>query len=331
VACFVLVQLGIVVWGDLRAPGIYDPELAFRLELLRARRAERPERPLLAVLGSSQMVLAFRPERLPPLATADGREALPFNLAHTSAGPIYELLTYRRLLKRGDAPDWLVVEVMPLLLREEWVGVYTHSAVASELRALHSYSSWRRLLSGYLKTRLLPCYLHRRMLLQMYLPGWLEHSPSWLYEPNFDRQGGERTQVLATVPPGFAGRALRASRAQNGLLFPEFQPVLQADAALRKLLRESCRRGVAVCLLLAPESPEFRENYTPQARAQVAAYCRDLAREFGVRWVDAREWLAEDDFADGHHVLLPGQSHFTDRFGREVLTPWVAAPQHGGS
>jgi hypothetical protein len=328
---FVLLQLGFVAWGDFREPGIYDPEFAFRSALLQAQCAERPDRPLLAVLGSSRTVLEFRPERLPALMTADGQEALPFNFAHTSAGPVYGLLTYRRLLQAGHTPRWLVVEVMPLLLREEWVGVYANAAVAGELGSLRKYTVRQRLLSGYVKTRLLPCFRHRRMFLQVYLPRWVPRSSSWLYEPNLDRLGGERRQVMARVDPAAAARGLRESRARDGLLFPDFRPNPRADAALRALLRDSRRRGIAVCLLLAPESPEFRENYTPLAREQVRDYCRSLAEEFGARWVDARTWLAEDDFADGHHVLLPGQTHFTDRLGREVLGPWVAASRAAGS
>jgi hypothetical protein len=46
-------------------------------------------------------------------------------------------------------------------------------------------------------------------------------------------------------------------------------------------------------------------------------------REFGVAVVDARRWLADEEFEDGHHPLLAGQRAFTDRLYREVLVALV--------
>ena len=37
--------------------------------------------------------------------------------------------------------------------------------------------------------------------------------------------------------------------------------------------------------------------------------------------IDARRWVADDGFADAHHLLPGGAADFTNRFGREVLQP----------
>jgi hypothetical protein len=46
---------------------------------------------------------------------------------------------------------------------------------------------------------------------------------------------------------------------------------------------------------------------------------RRLARELSVPLVDARTWIDDDGFSDGHHALPSGADQYTERFAREVL------------
>ena len=46
-----------------------------------------PDRPLLAVIGSSRIGTAFCPSELPPIHDAAGRQVLPFNYSHYGSGP----------------------------------------------------------------------------------------------------------------------------------------------------------------------------------------------------------------------------------------------------
>jgi hypothetical protein len=78
-----------------------------------------------------------------------------------------------------------------------------------------------------------------------------------------------------------------------------------------------------VVLVLTPESREFRSWYAPGSEAQIQAVCARLARDHGTRIVDARTWVPDEDFMDGHHVLPAGAAVFTRRLAREVLTPLV--------
>ena len=50
-------------------------------------------------------------------------------------------------------------------------------------------------------------------------------------------------------------------------------------------------------------------------------FCR---RAFGVPVVDARGWLSDEQFEDGHHPLLAGQQAFTNQLYRDVLLPLTA-------
>jgi hypothetical protein len=44
----------------------------------------------------------------------------------------------------------------------------------------------------------------------------------------------------------------------------------------------------------------------------------ELQKEYAVEVIDARCWVADKDFADGHHVLEGGATTFTTRLCAEV-------------
>ena len=96
-----------------------------------------------------------------------------------------------------------------------------------------------------------------------------------------------------------------------------------SDQALRDLLRLCRRENIGVVLLWLPEASEFRRLYGPQTTATADAYFRGLADEFGVGFVNARDWLPDDAFFDGHHPLIWGAADFSRRLSREVIQPLV--------
>src|SRR5207302_250325 len=106
---FILIQIAWIValegpWLELR-----DPEFAYRLARLREARAERPDSPLLLILGSSRAAAGFRPAALPSCRLPDGREPLVFNFALVGSGPIEELLCWRRLREARIRPDYVAI------------------------------------------------------------------------------------------------------------------------------------------------------------------------------------------------------------------------------
>jgi hypothetical protein len=92
-------------------------------------------------------------------------------------------------------------------------------------------------------------------------------------------------------------------------------------AALRELL-ELCRaEGISAALVLMPEGSEFRSWYPPAARAQIDHFLDELCRDCGAGVIDARLWLADEDFVDGHHPYPQGAARFSARLAREVIAP----------
>jgi hypothetical protein len=86
-----------------------------------------------------------------------------------------------------------------------------------------------------------------------------------------------------------------------------------------------------VVLVVTPESSVFRSWYPPEAVAAMQRLLAQLHDTWGVPIIDAREWLPDKDFSDGHHPLPDGAEAFTLRLIEEVrpmLTQSPATPYH---
>jgi len=320
---FVAVQAAVAASADLLAPEVYDPEYAARLARLQARRAEHPDRPLLVLVGSSRTGQLFRPEQLPPLADDRGRAVLPFNFSRNGGGPVYARLAYARLCQQNLKPDWLVVELMPALMTTRYERFFCTSITAGELRDLARYISGRRAVGCYAKLHVLPGYKNRTGLLRALAPSWALSTGAEDPEANIDRLGGEGKRIRPWMPD--AERQAEDARVSGGYaaILANFAIDPGADRALRDLLGACAAAGTRAVVIRTPESTTFRAGYQTSALEALETYAEGLTREFGVRVVDARAWLADDEFEDGHHPLLGGQRNFTERLHREVLFPLV--------
>jgi hypothetical protein len=319
VGLFWAVLVGLTLGLDLAVPEQYDPEYAARLDRLRRVRADHPDRPLLIALGSSRMAMAFGPEHLPPLAAANGRPVTAFNFSRIGAGPVYARMTYDRLHREGLAPDALVLELMPVFLVGEWKNVYTAAAAVGDFDVLCRYVPPSRIYSDYARRRLLGARSQRQVV-WTWLTGTEPGSPDDTIGP----LGGEVKRLREAVPPGEAAEGVRRNAVQYAPALEHFDVESGADRAVRDLLADCRARGVPAVVLLTPESTAFRAIYPPAALVAVPEYLRRVAGENGATFVDARDWLPDDLFADGHHVTRPGQVLFTERLGREVLAPLAA-------
>jgi hypothetical protein len=54
-------------------------------------------------------------------------------------------------------------------------------------------------------------------------------------------------------------------------------------------------------------------------QGQVERFLNRLAEETAVPIIDARDWIADEDFSDANHLRVPGATAFTERFVREAL------------
>src|SRR5215475_2591146 len=80
--------------------GVRDPDYAELIDIVRKRRAESPNRPLVLAIGSSSTFEGIDGERL-----SRPGDAVVVNCGFTGAGPINHQIMLRRFLDDGVRPD----------------------------------------------------------------------------------------------------------------------------------------------------------------------------------------------------------------------------------
>lgn len=321
-AVFVALQVALNLTMECREPEIYDAEYRDRLCLLRERALEQPDRPLLVVVGSSRMITDFRPEVLPPLQTPQGEGVLTFNLSHSGAGPLFNLVAVRRLLRAGFHPRWLVIEVVPPLLGASGQSTVATLAEAEDLPLMARYVNRWKLAGYYAWARLTTCFTHRDACLRSLVPWCMARPPVWDAIP-LDDLGGTTSWLDFQTGAQDVARRTAVVRSEYFPGLQRFHIAEAPDRAMRETL-DLCRKAhVAATILLAPESSAFRSWYSKDAELQLRRYCEQLSRDYDIALVDSRHWLPDDAFMDGHHVFPEAAERFTLRLGREALEPLV--------
>lgn len=306
---------------ERRRPELRDPDYGCKLSQLRQRLAENPGRPLALVLGSSRTLNGLRPEILPDSGTGP----LVFNYGLAGSSPLYELLHLQRLLKEGIRPRWVLVEVLPPLLL--WQDAADDARIPErqawcDLLLLRRYSAQpSRLYARWAEARLTPWYAYRFCLLNEYAFAWLPtESRKNFFWTGLDRLGWN-CPGKTTYSAEEHRRAVELTHEIWGKHLETAHVAPAADRALRELLALCRQQGIETAVFVMPEAAEFRGWYPPLTRAEIDAYFARLSAECAVPVVDARGWIEDADFSDGHHLLPDGAAKFTQRFHREALQP----------
>jgi hypothetical protein len=100
-------------------------------------------------------------------------------------------------------------------------------------------------------------------------------------------------------------------------------PAGPAVDALRDTLALCRTQGIPTALVIMPETTHFRALYPPGVKEKIMRFLIGLQAEFGCTLTDARQWLPDDAFLDGHHLLPRGAIIFTDRFTNETVLPFL--------
>ncbi len=317
--------LGLALTGDCLPADRIDRPYGEKLALLEARRARDPGRPLVLMLGSSRIYNGVRPGLLSASDSATPGTPLLFNFGLTGQGALQELLCLRRLLARGVRPRLVFVEVVPSLLHHKTAAenlpveclTWDDLAVLSRYAASPAALYWNWHLS-----RTAPWFTFRSSFLSRaercgVLRGWEQRRAGGVDDLGWG-------EMLPPCDRAEYERDLARARADHsrGLQVVGVAPT--TDRALRDLLALCRREGIEAALLVMPEAKVFQSWYAPAARAAGDAYLRGLSEEKGVALIDARDWVPDDEFRDGHHLLATGARTFTERFGREALSPLMA-------
>ena len=121
IACAVLALLAlqsVMSYGiNTRRLEWADAEYGTTVRNLDARKKEFPDRPLLAVLGSSRSRNAFAADRLSEPIPGDEAPPLVYDSCLEGARPTHYLLMLRRLLALGIKPACVTIEILPIHIR----------------------------------------------------------------------------------------------------------------------------------------------------------------------------------------------------------------------
>jgi hypothetical protein len=331
---FACTQAALTLYLNRQRPELRDPVFGWRFRTLQKRLKENADAPLVLVLGSSRALNGLSPAHMPISLDRNGRAPLVFNIAFAGAGSVKELMTFRRLHAAGIRPDWLLIETWPVLWPEDGAFAERQLVVGDELR-WSDLAVLSRYLPGKLdffahalKGNLIPLVCYRSRLLhagaQCLLSRDLNRS---LAQEDDDWISTDETGWLPCrkIP---ADHEAQRREVEKGLLVaaPLLNPLrisADSDRALQELLDECRGSGIKTALFLMPEHSACRSWYTPDTRAVVRSYLEQLSLNYQVPVIDARDWAPDGHFADFCHMVPQGVGPFSERFGRDVLCPWL--------
>lgn len=337
---FVCGQAALSVYLNGRRPELRDPAFGLRLQTLQKRLRENPGAPLVLVLGSSRTLNGLAPAHMSVDVDSGGPAPLVYNFAFAGAGSVRELMIYRRLRAAGIRPDWLLIETWPVQWPEDGAFAERPLIVEDELRWT-DLTVLSRYLPGKLdffarafKGNLVPLLSYRSRMLhagaRLLLPYELDRG---LTKEDADWTCADGTGWLPyrKLPANLVAQRREVAK---GLLVaaPLLNPLRispDSDRALRELLEQCRAGGIKTALFLMPEHSACRGWYTPQTRAVVGSYLQQLGQTYQVPVIDVRDWVPDEDFADFCHMMPHGAGPFSDRFGRDVLRPWLRGESLG--
>lgn len=305
---FAAVQFGFGTAADAE-PRLRDPAFADKVAKMERLGCDRP----VVMLGSSRTHFAFHGERF-GLATG----APAFNFGFPAAGPVVELIYLNRLLALGVQPRLVLVEVLPPLLADgpdgpieaQFLGGERLTGAEVELVEGLGFPPhtarprWER-------TRVAPSYALRYGLLARVFPQWVPPGERCDWGRKSDPHGWSTPPRTSVADDERAVHVAKA-RAEYADTLARLNPRGRPLEALRRIAETGRDRGVPVVLVLMPEATTFRAMYPAGLDERIEAELNAL----GVPLIDARGWLADTDFFDGHHQLTPGAEKFTDELAR---------------
>jgi len=330
---FALLQVGLGVAMQTCVPHWLDPEYGAKAARLRRRLGAAGDRPvLIAALGSSLTDYGLRGSTVErALERALGRTVLVANFGIPGAGPFSELLYLRRILTDAGRPDLVLVEVLPALLVERaWPSEVAENRLPAaalrhnELSLVGGYGGdvRRRLHGAWWSARAVPWWSCRINILAALVPRLL---PLELQQCS-NRQMDETGWTPSPIPdePEVRRRVSRAVLRKSSAQLDDFHLDARPMAALGQVLEVCRREGLATALLLMPEAPSYRRLYPAGAWDEVEGLVRTLGRRYGAPVINAREWMAEEDFLDTLHLVPSSATTFSERFAREALVPLLS-------
>ncbi|MFO0802779.1 MAG: hypothetical protein U0791_06600 [Gemmataceae bacterium] len=319
-----LLQLGLGATAEnslyVRDPGYSDKAIR-----LARQEAANPAGPRIVMLGTSRTAAAFHAGKL----REQLGEGVVFNFGIPASGPVTHITYLKRLLAEGHKPDLLILEVLPPSLADLPDGplesrfFFGDRLRHSELDSVIRYdfpeeavrSKWRQSVFE-------PWYALRFPILGRLMPSALSWHLRFDWSRSCDAFGWGAPFAESVTPEEFDAGLTRAKGEYEAIL-ATLRPTGGAARALNDLAALCRERGIPLRLVTMPESIGFRAMYSPEVMNRIRDFLHAVCRDHGCKLVDAREWLPESGFTDGHHVLKSGAAIFTARLDEAIVQPFL--------
>ncbi len=327
---FFVVQLSAILLVTKWMPWLRQADYGHKVHRLEALQARAPRRKLTVVaLGTSRTLGGLDGELAESvLGQALGKPVTVCNFGLPGGRPFTHLLTLRRLLADGQRPDFLLIEVIPVLLHAGFPLDDTTEGYVSTVSLRHSELSY---LAHYARDRkvsrldwwlqwLAPVHSYRQSVLSRILPSW-QPPAQRSHTLEGDAWGWFPLRREKITPTMFAQGLADARRSYAGYL-QQLEPGGDPLELLTALL-ELCRReAIPAAMVMMPEGPTFRGWYGPGRLDRFRAILNGLSHRFEIPIIDALSWIDNDDeYFDSHHLLASGAETYTRRLAGEALPP----------
>jgi hypothetical protein len=234
-------------------------------------------------------------------------------------------------LAEGVRANLLLVEVAPPFLAgqpgaEKELDILPPSRLwLTEMPILEQYAGRATgVRRAWWRANVVPWYGYRFAVVSRIVPRWLPMQLQENFGDGLDGCGWAPLPISRPTPEAYH-RALEATQRHFGGCLAGFRLGGSSCAGLRDLLALCRSERIPVALVLMPESSDFRAWYPAAARVEIRTFLAGLTREFAAPVIDARDWVADADFSDGHHLLADGATIFSERLGPDVLRLLTAA------
>jgi hypothetical protein len=308
---------------------VRDPVYADREARLAAVEQALPEgAPVVVMLGTSRTGNGFDAAGASERLTQKlGRPAAAFNFGLPASGPILHRVHLARLLAAGHRPALLLVEVLPPSVAELPDGPLEAKFLdggrfqRDELDLLAEYGiplaktgpQWRETLTA-------PWYALRFPLFGRIAPSALPFHKRYDESRTCDAHGWHRVWEEVLTAEGFEEARTR-TRDNYETILRNLEPGGGAARALHDTLELARVHAIPTRLVLMPEADWFRAFYSSAATTRFDHWVHEVARESGCPLTDARRWIPDSGFADGHHLLPGSAAIFSARLADEAILP----------
>lgn len=328
IALYLLMQAAlnaavVAEWLPLRDP-VYAEKadlLATRPEFYGPRPAGTP--PRLLAIGSSRTQLGFDAAAV---ERATDQPIRAFNFGVPAAGAMTSALYLRRLLDAGVSPEFVTVEIHPGFTSDlsppyesRWLHLYRLRP--NEVDRLRSFGwavesppqhGWR----GWAAAS----FAYRYAILNRYFPKMMPCPYGLFVGAKMDANGFVTGH---DVPAHQKADALRRARDEYAPTFVDYRPGGPGVEAVRDMLGVCRDRGIRAAVVLMPEASAYRGWYGADGYRRIGEWVESLKRKYGVEVADARVWVPDAHFADGHHLTAEGAKIYSTRLATDFIGPWV--------